>query len=591
MADNIGSMAVQITGSTTGLTSALKQSENHIGAFHKKVEKDGKEVSLLERLGIGAVAGGAAGLTMKGLDWIKDLVTGPAEMLKSMVFDSIKLAAEFEDIQADFKTILGSAQEGTALFKEIEEASDGMRISLRAGAESAKILLGVDIDAGQIVPTMKMLGDLAMGDAEKLKTLAQAYARIRDEGVVSEKTLRTLSKQGINLGNEIARAMGVDRTELKGLMEDGKVGFRDLQQAMIASTSEGGKFFGAIEERGKTLSGLIDNLKNNWEDFQRGFGQILIEEFGLKDVLSGLSDVVNFGKDNIEGIRPFVHEIAETLKSAAKVGIEFAFTFAIALADAADSMGSIASDMKGVRNTIGSIFPTLSLLSKGKHEQGGAAEKLAELRALVQGLMGTSLPNAPMKNNNLDEGNVLGTWARIAFGQAGGAAGKVMQEMIVRGLGFKLAPEFQEAVNKVTIDPFKLSGAQAKQGADIQARQQPLNEMNRQLADLWDARKLGAFKGNNIDKMNAFNFGAAEIFNKFASGVGQVQLAGAAMKDSADAISAINQDRVGNTDPQARVVSVLEAIRIQTEQANKYNAELVKALNAKGMFLEKKGIE
>ena len=79
--------------------------------------------------------------------------------------------------------------------------------------------------------------------------------------------------RGIPLTAELAKQFGVTESKVKGLVEEGKVGFPEVEKAIIAMTSEGGKFGGLMEAQSKSITGQISNLEDSIEQMFNAIGK------------------------------------------------------------------------------------------------------------------------------------------------------------------------------------------------------------------------------------------------------------------------------------------------------------------------------
>ncbi|HYE20982.1 MAG TPA: tape measure protein [Tepidisphaeraceae bacterium] len=524
---------------------------------------------------MGGLSLGAGGLTA-GLGMLGPMGAGLAGgimggfSITSFLTDSIKIAAEMEDVAASFQTMLGDAATGEALFKEIESASDDMRMNIRATSEAAKDLFSADLEADQIVPALRMLGDLAMGNEEKLKGLASAYGRVIDTGEVGGKTLKAFAAQGVFLTGDLAKQLGVSTTELKFMLEEGRVSVKDFQQALITATSEGGKFFGATERRAQTLAGRFDMLKNAWDDFRWDLGQMIIDEFGLKDFVTNLTDSLRFGQDNLEAIRPLVKEIAAAFKEAGKAAFQMGMTMVRTLAQTMDMLDELGRTGEGdshfsltgaARDQVRAWSWVNRQLGGGKEsENAGTWEKNFGLfEAQMRKIFDIEAPQASYLDKVWD-----------MFGRAGKEAEKMANE-------FKLASD-------------KLRAADIKRVEDINSRFDVVGALKKDVLDLAAVAGRGGFFRQGGADLLEFQIG--EMFKQAegAMGAGRPQLAGAALKDSAEAVSAITQQNVGRENAQERVANFLAAANEQRKILLDVNREIARELQKKGFLIDDKNM-
>ena len=69
--------------------------------------------------------------------------------------------------------------------------------------------------------------------------------------------------RGIPLGRELANVLGVAEGKVREMVEAGKVGFPEVQQALQNLTNEGGMFYNLMEEQSKTITGRISNIEDS----------------------------------------------------------------------------------------------------------------------------------------------------------------------------------------------------------------------------------------------------------------------------------------------------------------------------------------
>lgn len=88
---------------------------------------------------------------------------------------------------------------------------------------------------------------------------------------------------------ELAKQFGVAESKVKELVEEGKVGFPEVQK-VIEATDEGGKFGGLMEAQSKTITGQISNIEDAVSMMFNEIGQQ--SEGVINTTLSGVSYMV-----------------------------------------------------------------------------------------------------------------------------------------------------------------------------------------------------------------------------------------------------------------------------------------------------------
>jgi hypothetical protein len=87
-----------------------------------------------------------------------------------------------EQARISFTTLLGDAEKGKALVNELKAFADVTPFTVSGLTDSAKTLLSYGVAAEKIMPDIKMLGDVAMGNKDKFNNLSYAYAQIQAAG-------------------------------------------------------------------------------------------------------------------------------------------------------------------------------------------------------------------------------------------------------------------------------------------------------------------------------------------------------------------------------------------------------------------------
>ena len=110
--------------------------------------------------------------------------------------------------------------------------------------------------------------------------------------------IRQFAGRGIPIYEELAKVLGVSKDQVGELVTEGKVGFKEVEQAFKNMTSEGGKFNDLMENSAGTwpqrLSNIQDTLFQKLNDFGNKYKEVF--EFGIgtaKELVEHLDDVIS----------------------------------------------------------------------------------------------------------------------------------------------------------------------------------------------------------------------------------------------------------------------------------------------------------
>ena len=119
------------------------------------------------------------------------------------------------------------------------------------------------IAADDTTGVLQRLGDISLGNAEKLQTLTRAYGKMSSAQKVTLENVNMMIDAGFNPLNQICDATGESMSDLYKRISDGKVSFSELEAAVEAATSQGGQFYNGMLEASQTFSGRMSTLKDN----------------------------------------------------------------------------------------------------------------------------------------------------------------------------------------------------------------------------------------------------------------------------------------------------------------------------------------
>lgn len=299
---NTRDLLVRINGDASGLKKAL-------GEVDKETTNAEKGQS-------------AFGKTMGGVAVAGKLVAGAALAAGTAIAGAgilgVKSAGDFEQSRVAFEVMLGSADKARKLMSEIATFAKETPFELPEVVTGAKQLLAFGVAQENILPTMRRLGDIAAGVGVPVGQLTNVFGQVKVAGRLMGQDLLQFTNAGVPMIEALAKTMGKPQEEIKKLVEQGKVGFPEVEAAIASLTDNGGKFGGMMEKQSKTFGGVVSNIKD-------GFGQILRSAVGI----SSSGDITEGGifdrvKDAAEKALPVIQKVAENIGPAVMKGFEMA---------------------------------------------------------------------------------------------------------------------------------------------------------------------------------------------------------------------------------------------------------------------------
>ena len=194
---------------------------------------------------------------------IADFAKKAASSLQSVVKSGLDYNAQMESYLTNFKVMLGNEQLAAEKLEEIRKMAASTPFSLSDLTEGTQTLLQFGVAADDTTGVLKRLGDISLGNADKLQTLVRAYGKMSSAQKVTLENVNMMIDAGFNPLNQICDATGESMSALYKRISDGKVSFNELEAAVAAATSEGGQFYNGMLEASQTFNGRLSTLKDN----------------------------------------------------------------------------------------------------------------------------------------------------------------------------------------------------------------------------------------------------------------------------------------------------------------------------------------
>ena len=273
--------------------------------------------------------------TVAAGNMIADFAKKASEELAKVVKSGIDYNASMESYLTNFKVMLGNEEQAAAKLSELRKMAASTPFALSDLTEGTQTLLQFGIAADDTTGVLKQLGDISLGNADKLQTLVRAYGKMSSAHKVTLENVNMMIDAGFNPLNQICEATGESMSDLYKRISDGSVSFEELQYAVQAATSEGGQFYNGMLEASQTFSGRMSTLKDNVSALTGELTSGLFAALG--DLVVKLNEVVTSCLDSDEKMAQLKETIGIATSVVAAAGAAFlAYKGYIALASAAE---------------------------------------------------------------------------------------------------------------------------------------------------------------------------------------------------------------------------------------------------------------
>lgn len=280
--------------------------------------------------------------TVAAGNMIADFAKKAASELGKVVQSGVDYNASMESYLTNFKVMLGNEELAAAKISELRKMAASTPFALSDLTEGTQTLLQFGIAADDTTDVLKQLGDISLGNADKLQTLVRAYGKMSSAQKVTLENVNMMIDAGFNPLNQICDATGESMSDLYKRISDGRVSFEELQYAVQAATSEGGQFYNGMLEASQTFSGRMSTLKDNVAALTGELTSGLFAALG--DLVVKLNDVVTSFLDSDEKMDQLKDTIGIATSVVAAAGAAFlAYKGYVALATAAEVAHTVAT--------------------------------------------------------------------------------------------------------------------------------------------------------------------------------------------------------------------------------------------------------
>lgn len=191
------------------------------------------------------------------------MTVGVTAPLTALATAGVKYNATMETYLANLTTLLGgNQQEAQKLLDTLKEMANTTPYEATDLVKATQKMMAFGISADDSLKYLNMLGDIAMGDANKMDSLTLAFSQISASGRASMEDINQMIDQGFNPLTIIAEKTGESMGDLRDRVSAGGVSFEEIAGAFQTATSEGGTFYQSMDKASQTTNGKISSLKD-----------------------------------------------------------------------------------------------------------------------------------------------------------------------------------------------------------------------------------------------------------------------------------------------------------------------------------------
>ena len=239
--------------------------------------------------------------------------TNPIVAMTAGIGAVSRLGMQAQTTATAFNVLVGSQEKSSAILGDLYKYADDTIWDRKELIASAQTMLGFGSSVETVTSDLKMLGDIAMGDKNRLQQLALVFGQISSAGKLQGQDLMQLVNAGYNPLQDIAKMTGQTMSEVRKQMSDGAIGIDMVRKAMKMATSEGGRYDGMTEKLAETSAGKFDQMKGAASkallDIYKIIEPLLIPTF------EKLTSMLTWASEKLEGIANAANWVFNLFKS------------------------------------------------------------------------------------------------------------------------------------------------------------------------------------------------------------------------------------------------------------------------------------
>lgn len=255
--------------------------------------------------GIAAKLGGALAVVRTGLFVLGAAATAGLGAITTM---GLRAAANLEQTQIAFNSLLGSAEVGAKVFKDLQQFAALTPFEFPEITGVAQRFFAFNEALGmadtQVTDFLTTLGNIASitgSGAFGMERAAFAMGQIASRGAVMSEEINQLSDAfpGFNVRLAIATELGLTQAEAMQKMQAGEISAADGLQALLRAMDKFPGAAGAMEMQSKTLLGVFSTMKDT-------LSQALVAGFEpvIPNIKQSMLEVTPILQDAIAQIAP-----------------------------------------------------------------------------------------------------------------------------------------------------------------------------------------------------------------------------------------------------------------------------------------------
>ena len=385
----------KITAEWTTLTAKVKA----VDAELKTMEGTMRQVAS----GGGSNGFGSLAAKFVSIQTAANLVTaGIMNVVRSMG-ELVATGIRMETLNLQMEAFTGGAAEAEAAMGRFLDIAANSPLTLEQVAGAGKIMMAFGVSTDQAIESTEQLAVVAAATGGDINLMARNLGQVAAQGRAYTRDLTQFAIQGVPIWEELSVVTGESVASLKEMAREGRIGFREVEQALSNMTGEGTAFAEVAERMQETFAGRLAKIEAAFQNL----AMEATEAFNSVDQAVGglVSGSMKAFADGLNGLAGSMETVAAVLASLTAAVVTFFAVFAVAKITAiVISLGGIISTLGLMKATIfAALGAQLSLMgAMGPAAWASAAAGIAAA-AITFGVIKSNIDGATESASELVE--------------------------------------------------------------------------------------------------------------------------------------------------------------------------------------------
>ena len=254
------------------------------------------------------------------------MTVGVSIPLTAIATAGVKYNAELESYTANLTTLLGgNKKQAEELLNTLKETAKTTPYETSQLVKATQTMMSFGISADNAKKYLNQIGDISMGNSEKLAGLTLAFSQVQSAGRLTGQDLLQMINQGFNPLNIISKETGESMSSLKERMAEGGVSAEEVAHAFEIATSKGGLFYKGMEKGAQTTEGKISTLKDSFKEATGSLTTALLPALtSIVEALTKVADWFNNLSDEGKKTILIIGGIVASIGPLIKIGLGIA---------------------------------------------------------------------------------------------------------------------------------------------------------------------------------------------------------------------------------------------------------------------------